>query len=87
MKKNVMLGLFALLLAVGTAFATTKARTPQTVYYYQNETEKTGCTDDFLDIDCSPGDENCRRETTNDGIHQLYQLPGCVNPLDQETGF
>ncbi|RWU08146.1 DUF6520 family protein [Pedobacter chitinilyticus] len=87
MKKNALLGVFALLFAVGTAFATTKTQVWKTVYYYQDEINMTGCTNDFLDIDCDIEGVGCTYETTSDGAHQLYELPGCNKPLEQNQGF
>ncbi|WP_299568443.1 DUF6520 family protein [uncultured Pedobacter sp.] len=85
MKKNALLGVFALLFAVGTAFATAKPQT-QPVYYYQVESTQEDCVQWDIDYPCDPAPGICRAETPA-GDRQLFEDENCVITLKAEAGL
>lgn len=82
---KMMMGLVALLLAGAGAFASI-SQPQQTRYYYEDESQETGCTEIQLTTTCSESGIGCE-DTTPDGLRQLYSDPDCQQSLKQDAGF
>ncbi|WP_299568442.1 DUF6520 family protein [uncultured Pedobacter sp.] len=86
MKKNVILGVFALMFAVLTAFASTSS-SMQPVYYWDNEVEQNECIQWEFNSECPLTGGICRESSTPHGDRQLYLDESCDVTLKKETGF